>query len=78
LTAQAAAGACLTVDLVAQRVLAGGADYPFDIEPWRREALLNGWDEIETIRNRYGADITAFERAQARSMPWLWAQKETI
>lgn len=78
LTAEAEAGASLTVDLGKQRVVVGCADYHFEIKPWRREALLNGWDEIETIRNRYGADIEAFERAQARNMPWLWAQKEKI
>ena len=78
LAANAAAGACLTVDLVKQSVIVGETQYSFEIEGWRREALLNGWDEIETIRNRYGADIRAFERAQAHRMPWLWAQQEKI
>lgn len=44
----------------------------FTVEPDRREALLNGWNEIARIRALHAKDIEKFEAAQRESAPWLW------
>ncbi|HTV60561.1 MAG TPA: 3-isopropylmalate dehydratase small subunit [Verrucomicrobiae bacterium] len=51
----------LTVDLKTQTVTDdSGLKYSFEIDPFRRECLLNGWDDIGlTLRNE--AKIAAFE-----------------
>jgi 3-isopropylmalate/(R)-2-methylmalate dehydratase small subunit len=36
----------ITVDLERQRVAAGGFEATFSIDPFFRECLLNGWDEV--------------------------------
>ena len=64
----------LTVDLTNQTV-----HYQYDktitfaVEPWRREALLNGWDEIGIILNQQASGIVAFENSQRAAKPWLYA-----
>ncbi|HEU0043441.1 3-isopropylmalate dehydratase small subunit [Sphingomonas sp.] len=68
----------MTVDLVAGEVRrADGGVVPFSVDPDRRAALLNGWDEIDMIVARHLADIEAFEGQQRRSQPWLWEGEET-
>jgi len=71
---EAAAGRSLTVDLTSQTVQCQ-CDKPiaFAVEPWRREALLNGWDEIGIILNQQASQITAFETSQRAAKPWLYA-----
>jgi len=45
---------------------------PFEVDPSRREALLQGWDEI-AIALRQDADaIAAFEHRQRIAQPWLY------
>jgi 3-isopropylmalate dehydratase small subunit len=67
------AGAELTIDLVARRIVRpDGEAIAFAIEDWRREPLLNGWDEIATILGLRAADIDAFEQRQRAAQPWLW------
>jgi 3-isopropylmalate/(R)-2-methylmalate dehydratase small subunit len=73
LQSAAASGAILAVDLAAQAVtLPDGTAIKFDIEPNRREALMNGWDETALILNRDSADIAAFEARQREKLPWLY------
>ena len=69
----AEAGASLTIDLAAQRILL--PDEPpiaFALAEQERLALLNGWDEIDGIRSRYAAATAAFEARQRSASPWLW------
>ena len=67
----ASPGAEITVDLPAQTVIApGGNTYRFDIEPSRKERLLEGLDDIG-ITQRYEADVAAYEQRMDREMPWL-------
>jgi 3-isopropylmalate dehydratase small subunit len=74
LAARAERGETLTVDLQRQRIdLDGGVSIAFDTEDWRRQALLNGWDEVTTLLQTRGAAIAAFETAQRRSSAWLYA-----
>ena len=54
-------GSELTIDLPAQTVhLPDGSSERFDIDPFRKECLLAGIDEIE-LTLRYGSEIAAFE-----------------
>jgi 3-isopropylmalate/(R)-2-methylmalate dehydratase small subunit len=67
-------GSRLTIDLPSQTVrLADGRVEPFEVDPFRKECLLAGIDEID-LTLRYEADIAAFERRQAAEMPWLHAR----
>lgn len=55
-------GYALTVDLAAQRVIKPcGAEIPFDINPAKKEMLLNGWDQIG-LTLRFENEIAAFEK----------------
>ncbi len=60
-----------SVDLAAQTVTApSGAVFAFDIDPGRKEKLLEGLDAIgETLRD--AEKIDRFEAAQALARPWL-------
>lgn len=58
----------VTVDLAAQRIGASGFETPFAIDPFFRECLLNGWDEVAlTIRQE--AEIACYETTRPRYMP---------
>lgn len=51
----------ITVDLKAQTIASGdGYRATFDIDPYWKEMLLNGWDEIG-LTLRYEAEIAAYE-----------------
>ena len=64
-------GASLTVDLDTQTVTApDGRTHRFEVDPFRKQALLRGQDEI-ALTLSYEADIAAFEARHARAMPWL-------
>jgi 3-isopropylmalate/(R)-2-methylmalate dehydratase small subunit len=69
-------GETVTVDLATSSVyLADGSEIGFAIADAEREALLNGWDEIDGIRASYMDAIADFETRQRNTAPWLW-QKE--
>ena len=60
---RAEAGYALSVDLTAQTISrARGEAIAFEINPFLRERLLNGWDQIG-LTLRYEDEITAYERA---------------
>ena len=64
-------GSAVTVDLPSQTVTApDGTRHRFEVDPFRKQALLTGQDEI-ALTLSHGADITAFEARRAREMPWL-------
>ncbi len=73
LMTDAEAGRSFTVDLV-EGVLTrpDGAPIRFETEGWRREALLNGWDEIDIIQNQSASTIDAYERRARAASPWLF------
>ncbi len=61
----------LTVDLPAQRIVAGpDIDFSFDMEPWRKTALLRGLDAIGGTLQASN-DIRAFETQHFARSPWL-------
>lgn len=54
----------VTVDLPNQQVLGtDGAIYGFDIDPYQKKMLLNGWDEI-SLTFLYEEAITAYEQSR--------------
>jgi 3-isopropylmalate/(R)-2-methylmalate dehydratase small subunit len=68
----AEAGAALGVDLEQQNVsLPSGDVIHFDIDPYRRRAMLLGLDEIGAILSDDIDDIVDFERRQRALSPWL-------
>ena len=72
LMSDAEAEASLTIDLSGQTICGrDGAMIDFAIEPWRREALLNGWDEISLVLTALSGKIDAFENRQWVEQPWL-------
>ncbi len=67
------AGAPFSVDLERQLIsTAAGTAHTFEIEPRRKEALLNGWDETAIILNDETEAIAAFQNRQRQDMPWLY------
>jgi 3-isopropylmalate dehydratase small subunit len=73
LMADAEAGSPIEVDLEAQEVRrSDGGAIAFQVEAWRRDALLNGWDEIAIVLNQDGDAIAAFEQSQRAAKPWLY------
>lgn len=66
-----APGARIVVDLVTQTIVApdGGA-LAFAIDPFRKDCLLAGTDEVRFTLGHRG-DIEAFEEQYEGGMPWL-------
>ena len=64
---QAEPGTRVTVDLEACRVLGpGGFEATFEVDPFRRECLLNGLDDIG-LTLQHEPDITAFEQRAGKA-----------
>jgi 3-isopropylmalate/(R)-2-methylmalate dehydratase small subunit len=64
-------GATMIVDLDSQTVSGpDGARYEFTIDPFRKQCLLKGQDEI-ALTLEYEAAITTFEARMRSEMPWL-------
>jgi len=72
---EAAKAGEMTVDLEAcQVVTAAGDAFAFDIDPFRRECLLNGLDEVGLTILRE-EEITGFEGQRRTEQPWLFSSK---
>ena len=66
-------GTTLTVDLDAQTVTApDGAVHRFEIDPFRKQMLLSGQDDIGLTLG-YEAQIAAYEAGHRARPPWLGA-----
>ena len=69
---EARPGYQLSVDLAAQTVTTpGGTSFRFDVDPFRKDCLLNGLDEIGLTLQKE-ADITAYEQRRQSEAPWLF------
>jgi 3-isopropylmalate/(R)-2-methylmalate dehydratase small subunit len=65
-------GLRLTVDLPAQRiVLPDGQASAFEVDPFRKECLLNGWDDIG-LTLRHADLIGEYEERRRHEQPWLF------
>ena len=61
----------LTVDLERQVVVRPqGEEIPFDVQPFRKYCLLNGFDDIG-LTLRHADKIKAFEAERIATKPWL-------
>jgi 3-isopropylmalate/(R)-2-methylmalate dehydratase small subunit len=61
----------LTLDLPRQVVVKpDGTELPFDVQPFRKYCLVNGFDDIG-LTLRHADKIRAFEAERLARMPWL-------
>ena len=61
----------LTIDLERQVIVQPeGAETPFELEPFRKYCLVNGFDDIG-LTMRHADKIKAFEAQRLTSKPWL-------
>jgi 3-isopropylmalate/(R)-2-methylmalate dehydratase small subunit len=61
----------LTVDLPRQVVVKpDGEEWPFEVQPFRKYCLVNGFDDIG-LTLRHADKIRAFEAERLARMPWL-------
>ncbi|MBK1616028.1 3-isopropylmalate dehydratase small subunit [Rubrivivax gelatinosus] len=64
-------GYALTVDLPRQVVVKpDGSELPFEVQPFRKYCLVNGFDDIG-LTLRHADKIRAFEAERLARMPWL-------
>ena len=64
-------GYTLTVDLPRQVVVKpDGVELTFEVQAFRKQCLLNGWDDIG-LTLRHAQKIRAFEAERLARMPWL-------
>ena len=70
---EATPGYKLTIDLPVQLVVRpDGKSIPFQVDAFRKECLLNGWDDIG-LTLRHADKIRAFEEKRRIEQPWLFA-----
>jgi 3-isopropylmalate/(R)-2-methylmalate dehydratase small subunit len=63
----------LTIDLPSQRVIRpDGHVIAFAVDAFRKECLLNGWDDI-ALTLQHAEKIRAFEERRRIEQPWLFA-----
>jgi 3-isopropylmalate/(R)-2-methylmalate dehydratase small subunit len=63
----------LTVDLEAQQITRpNGETIPFKVDPFTRDCLLNGLDDIGLTLKK-ATEIKSFEDGQKSKTPWLYA-----
>jgi 3-isopropylmalate/(R)-2-methylmalate dehydratase small subunit len=64
-------GYSLTIDLPRQVVVRpDGSEVGFDVQPFRKQCLVNGWDDIG-LTLRHADKIRAFEAERLATKPWL-------
>ena len=68
---QAFVGYQLTIDLPRQVVIkADGSELPFDVQPFRKYCMVNGFDDIG-LTLRHADKIRAYEAERLVRRPWL-------
>ena len=72
LAALAEAGSSFTVDLAGQSITApDGIKFPFEIEPLRKTALLEGLDDVDMTLKQKSA-INAWRQKDKTIRPWIY------
>ena len=65
------ANAVISIDLAKQEIRGpDGGMIKFDVDAFRKQCLLNGWDDIG-LTLRHEKDIDAFEAKRRASAPWM-------
>lgn len=62
----------ITVDLATQQVRAANKEYKFEVDPFRKECLMNGLDDIGLTMEKV-SNIDSFESKNSQSLPWLYS-----
>lgn len=62
--------AAAQVDLQTGRATIAGLQVAFDLDPVRRQKLMNGWDDIDMTLN-HASQIKTFRAARLATHPWL-------
>ena len=63
----------LTIDLAQQKIIRpDGVTLSFEVDGFRKECLLNGWDDIG-LTLRHAQEIREFEERRKATQPWLFA-----
>ena len=71
--AQRGANAVISIDLEKQEIRGpDGGCIKFDIDPFRKECLLNGLDDI-ALTLKMAPRIDSYEAKTRGSQPWLWS-----
>ena len=74
--AKKGANAVLTIDLEAQTISRpDGAVVHFDIDPFRKHCMLNGFDDIGLTEQK-GAEIATYEKEARLTRPWLFGMTQ--
>jgi len=69
--AERGANAIIAVDLEKQEITGpDGGRISFDVDPFRKQCLVNGWDDIG-LTLRHEGEISSFEATRKQQMPWL-------
>jgi 3-isopropylmalate/(R)-2-methylmalate dehydratase small subunit len=69
--AERGANAVISIDLEKQEIRGpDGGCINFDVDPFRKQCLLNGWDDIG-LTLRHETDISSFEGKRKLAQPWL-------
>ncbi len=75
---EAVAGPQFTIDLEQQIVTSpDGRTVAFETEPFRREALLAGLDDLGMTMKRIG-DIDTFQAADRDARPWIYGLQQKV
>jgi 3-isopropylmalate/(R)-2-methylmalate dehydratase small subunit len=70
--AERGANAVISVDLEKQEIRGpDGGCIKFEIDPFRKQCLLNGWDDIG-LTLQHEKDISSFESQRRLSQPWVY------
>ncbi len=69
--AERGANAVVTVDLEKQEIRGpDGGMVTFEVDPFRKQCLLNGWDDI-SLTLRAEDKISAYEKDHKAQVPWV-------
>lgn len=64
----------LTIDLKAQSITAPKlSKLTFNMPTADREAIINGWDEIDMLTKQHAQDLAQFEQGYKTRRPWMFA-----
>jgi 3-isopropylmalate/(R)-2-methylmalate dehydratase small subunit len=62
----------IEIDLIDQKIHKGdNRPFDFEIESFRKECLLNGYDDI-ALTLKKGSKINSFEQRKKNITPWLY------